>query len=418
MKTSRTNNFAGWHTQVRSDTASETVSTCLSNSASNSDCGMGVSSTKRAQAPRGRRGFTLVELLVAVAVLLVLAALTLTTLSVVSEEDVAEGARSAQSYTEGARDRAIYRKRPVGIRLLLDPNGTQNTVGNPVVATSLQYIASPSETLKGVLVVQGPSQTNPSPTPADVGQVLISASPPSQQFEQVWQQIRNNRGLISHGYQMPISIVVNASTGASERYMVAWDPNQPNTPNPGRWVLTRPFTGPLGTPVPYELELLPAVLANQEVRELPRDAVINLPDSKLPAFWYNGTTQQFTTYMDVMFSPRGTSLGASSGAGMIHLHICSPEDRERVNVPPGTYYIGKIAPQVIGNPNNSNPERLISINPVTGNITVSNIPQFIDKVDGAGNPGPDNIPDYNQDGNPATPPYDPYILAEFGYTAQ
>jgi len=357
-----------------------------------------------------RRGFTLVELLVAVAVLLVLAALTLTALSMTAEEDVAEGARSAQSFTEGARDRAIWRKRPVGIRLLLEPNGTQNSVGNSVVATSLQYIASPSETLKGVLVVDDGTNVPLGPQTADAGQVLVSATAPAQQFEQVWEQIRTNRGLISHSFQMPITIVVNQSTGATERYMVAWAPNLPNTPNPGRWMLTRPFTGQLLTPLPYELELLPAVMANQEVRELPRDALINLTDSKLPAFWYNATSQQFTTFMDVMFSPRGTGMGASSGAGMIHLHVCSPEDRERVPVPPGTYFIGKQAPHVIGNPNNGNPERLVSINPVTGNITVSHVPKFADADQ-------NNIPDLNEDGNPATN-YDPYQPAEYGFTAQ
>jgi len=114
--------------------------------------------------------------------------------------------------------------------------------------------------------------------------------------------------------------------------------------------------------------------------------------------------------MDVMFSPRGTGMGASSGAGMIHLHICSPEDRERVPVPVGTYFIGKQAPHVIGNPNNADPERLVSINPVTGNITVSHVPKFADADQ-------NNIPDLNEDGNPATN-YDPYQPAEYGFTAQ
>src|SRR5262245_58618324 len=59
--------------------------------------------------PHRRDGFTLVELLVVVGILLIVAAMTLSVVSVAMNGDRTRGAaRQVQSYLEGARGRAIY----------------------------------------------------------------------------------------------------------------------------------------------------------------------------------------------------------------------------------------------------------------------------------------------------------------------
>ena len=76
-----------------------------------------------------RRGFTLVELLVAISIFLVVSAMTVALVNNSRESDRLSGAaRQVQSYVGGARDRAIYTVRTEegprnrGVRFLLDPN--------------------------------------------------------------------------------------------------------------------------------------------------------------------------------------------------------------------------------------------------------------------------------------------------------
>ena len=79
-------------------------------------------------------GFTLVELLVVIGILIILTVMTLSLVNVTQNEDrVRAGAAQVQSYLEGARDRAIHAGEPRGVRFLPDTN-------NPNVATSLIYI--------------------------------------------------------------------------------------------------------------------------------------------------------------------------------------------------------------------------------------------------------------------------------------
>ena len=79
-------------------------------------------------------GFTLVELLVVIAVLLILVVMTVTAIDFTfTSERVRSGARQVQSALEGARDRAIFAREPRGLRLFVDPN-------DPRIVTSMVYV--------------------------------------------------------------------------------------------------------------------------------------------------------------------------------------------------------------------------------------------------------------------------------------
>ena len=78
------------------------------------------------------QGFTLVEILVVIVIILIVSALTLpTVLSALSHRQVSESARILQAALAGARDAAIRNNAPSGIRLLPDPvfNGVNASTG-------------------------------------------------------------------------------------------------------------------------------------------------------------------------------------------------------------------------------------------------------------------------------------------------
>lgn len=90
-----------------------------------------------------RDGFTLVELLVVVALMLILITITVVSIDYgFTSERIRSGARQLQSALEGARDRAIFAKEPRGLRLLVDST-------EPRMVSSLIYIGASKNWSKG-----------------------------------------------------------------------------------------------------------------------------------------------------------------------------------------------------------------------------------------------------------------------------
>src|SRR5271165_1422620 len=92
-----------------------------------------------------RPGFTLVELLVVILIILLVSAVTLpTVISAISHRQVSEAARVLQGALVGARDSAIHNNAISGIRLLPDPtiNGIDPVTGalNPNLPLAMNRI--------------------------------------------------------------------------------------------------------------------------------------------------------------------------------------------------------------------------------------------------------------------------------------
>lgn len=260
-----------------------------------------------------RKGFTLIELLMVIGILIILTVITIGLVNVTQDEDrVREGAAQVQSLLEGARDRAIHAKEPRGVRFLRD---TQNTD----VVTSMLYIGPPEN--------------------YSVGRVRIGADRRTITIDDGdWNNLRL-RGLI------PTQGAVIRIGDQNTFYTMAWD-----TTN--GFQLTKDYTGMPGTPEKYSLQLNPNVLPNQEPRQLPRDVVIDLPNSQIPQSWTSGD-------LDVLFSPHGTVTGLVSSAGVIHLVVAEGVDvlQDRK---PGAF-------DKEGN------ERVVSLRTQTGGISVHHV---------------------------------------------
>ena len=85
-----------------------------------------------------RAGFTLVELLVVVGVMLLLIVMTVSAVNFADDsQSVSAGARLVQAFFEGARDRAIQSREPRGIRLIVERDEV-----NGRTSMSMMYVKS------------------------------------------------------------------------------------------------------------------------------------------------------------------------------------------------------------------------------------------------------------------------------------
>lgn len=304
-----------------------------------------------------RRGFTLVELLVVVSVMLILAVMTAAAINItVSGDKVRAGARQVQSYLAGARDRAIYSKAPRGVRFLLDPTNNRTV-------SSMVFIAPTDPWNQGVIQIER--------LDADGNGAPDSSSPlVVRGFDNNSSDYRSNsptdwfnlftQGLITTGSRIKIpnddtgqwyTITTELITSADPKLHLTTAYQGPGQANQNTSAMEA--FAPGSGPTTYLLELPPSVMPNQEVVLMPKGSVIHLDRSsnnfeqfdaatpasgrgnKLPSAWLFPTTTadpsgfDYTSRMDVMFSPRGVVVGTAAQRGIIHFYIADQKDADR-----------------------------------------------------------------------------------------
>lgn len=316
----------------------------------------------------GRTGFTLVELLVVISILAILLVMTVTSINLALSSDRTRGAsRQVQSYLAGARDRAIYAKEPRGVRFLLAPNPNNDPhPPYPAVVTGMVYIAPSPDWNQGVMRIERIDTTgNSIPDTA----LHVRGKGTDWRFLYERGQLLNGARIKIPGdgsgswytIDLPNSPISKSSgtynSDNDEVLRLTTAFRDAGTSNPTEVVAFAPGSGPST----YLLELPPVVLSGEEPTLLPDNTGIDLDRSYLPPNWratgvstgpdgqpgkagvnddgnggnddngellWPGTDdyRQYSSQLDLMFSPRGSLSGSAAGGGKIHFLIDTLEN--------------------------------------------------------------------------------------------
>ena len=278
-----------------------------------------VESNRFAGVNRNRGGFTLIELMVVITIMLILFAMTVYGINFTRDADKVRGAAAqVQSFMSGARDRAIYAKESRGVRFFVDP-------GNPRSVSAMAYIQPGQKWSYGTVDLER-LDINPQNNVPDGADVIVVRG------ERLgWWQLKR-RGLLTDGsrirmprdtgnwYEVDTSLINITALPTSSDFLLL---RIPYSDAGGDSNAVSAHSG-----MTYELEL-PSQLLPQEPSLLPEGAVIDLDGSKIPAAWRPDSRDaagQFSPYMDIFFSPRGNIVGSAAGSGLIHFYICDAED--------------------------------------------------------------------------------------------
>lgn len=276
-----------------------------------------------------RPGFTLLELLVVITIVALLLGMTVAAVNFTRDsERVVSAALQVQSFLSGARDRAIHAKEARGVRFFVDSTNSR-------AVTAMAYIDPAEYWSQGTIRLQRPDADNNNV--ADNPAITVVAGADTQ-----WWQLKR-RGLLFDGLRIRIP-----KGDAGTWYEIQTDMIDLTVAPPATQFLKlkTPYADPGDTPAnrvvafetvgpeDYELELAPRILPMDPVK-LPADTIIDLDGSRLPSAWRpttslttpNGSGNlQYSQFMDVVFSARGTVIGTSASGGIIQFYICDSQD--------------------------------------------------------------------------------------------
>jgi len=293
---------------------------------------------------RLRGGYTLIEILIVVGILVVLLTMTLMTVRFTRDGDrVTAAAAQIQSFLAGARDRAIYARAPRGVRLFLDTN-------NPRTVSSMVYI-DPSESWSdGVVQLRRwdpelDGRTNTGGGNVDINQDGVADDPRSVWMVvgdgTAWWELKR-RGLLFDGMRIRIPQGPGGSWYPVNTRLIDVTQAPPTTQilvlgipyrDPGNTPVERSQAFESGGPENYEIQLAPRILPG-EPASLPEGTVIDLDGSRIPDAWRPSSTLTgggtgnalYSQYIDLVYSPRGSLMGDAASGGVLHLYVCDRED--------------------------------------------------------------------------------------------
>lgn len=296
----------------------------------------------QAASPSRRPAFTLVELLVAMAIFVVLATIAISAYRGVSDVDrLRNGTQQLQSMINGARSRAIKEKLPRGLRLLPSPT-------DPTCIDRMVYIGSlPNITASasaGVLQIidDTPRVEMDDPPYSTIirGRLLsIPSAASSQLFSELFPHV-NNGGTTTGAFttaaiqRYGLRIRLGADGDWYRIESVDFDPGPPEI----RIRLAEPyrFASTTGTTTirACEIELGPVVLPGAEAVSLPRNIVIplqqNPPAGSGPHPHFAQVIQPVVganQQIDILFGTNGSLYGTQT-AGVLRFLLVDRQDHE------------------------------------------------------------------------------------------
>lgn len=308
--------------------------------------------------------FTLVELLVAMAIFVTLAAIAISAWRGNDQDRVSNAAAIFKNSLEGAKSRAVKSGESRGVRLTLDPNNNR-------IVTSLIYVDG-GRYESGNLFAEydnrgtGSYSSNPSTDPegydaASSGRWRVACADTDTNL---WNAYLD-RGLIGTGTLIEIPLGQSSwfrFTGATQIIGgIKWwvlqqgditgqttsttttmdypeagrDRITYGSANPGEGLSSNQSiyglpTSTASAAIPYRMQLLPAMLAGAEPISLPPNTCIDLDGSKVPTTWRPTVAKPKygppSGYMDILFSPRGAIDRPLTTEGILHFRLTTIGD--------------------------------------------------------------------------------------------
>ena len=351
-----------------------------------------------------RLGFTLVELLVVVTVMLILIAMTVTAIDFsFTSERIRSGARQLASALEGARDRAIFAREPRGLRLLVDPDEPRMVSGMIYIGgaknwsegrirlermdfeedangngrldsgedTNLNFVLDGNKVADSpdVLIVRGDAACGWSALMDRGFMPTYELDLNNNNILEASEDLNNNglRDFDAPRIKIPADdngtwyTVLTHRLSASSQVLQLITPYRDPGTSPSNEVVA--FQG--GGPSTYILELPPRILPDAQPILLPEGVVIDLDASQVPADWRPAAppggmaldlqySRPYSSHMDILFSPRGVVTGPLAATGLIHLYVAERKDvvfavDQGVMVPPLTGTLTRRPPRFAGN---------------------------------------------------------------------
>jgi prepilin-type N-terminal cleavage/methylation domain-containing protein len=276
-----------------------------------------------------RSGFTLVELLVVITILLILSSVAWAVFKTSNADKMRSAARVAQSAFLGAKDRALHAKELRGVRLTRD-------LTDPTLVNGFVYLQPLPRQTTGNLPGQS-KQNNvdifrPKPNVKDV--MVIEIKPPqgtawfSQDSSGIWPS-------------STFKVRIPAGTGSWYQLIRQsptapyWGLIDPSTNNLNLFLQT-PYNAPKSNGVPVldfgdpdasiDIELGNDVLPFHQPISLSSGIVIDLKYCSTNVQTLAGIGKGSLPNVDIMFSPRGAVSGPVAGMGPLHFLIRDLKD--------------------------------------------------------------------------------------------
>jgi prepilin-type N-terminal cleavage/methylation domain-containing protein len=276
-----------------------------------------------------RRGFTLVELLVVMAIIALLAAIVIAMLpSLASQSAEAQGAANLQGWLNIARQKAVRNQQPFGLRLWIT-NSTDNTQMNYLWVTECSYIEQPDD------FTGGPNAN----AQAGTGSITVPNGPPYN-IVTFSNDVDLTGGLgVADPTLWPIQpgdYFEVLGSGLMHQITNINPPANQITLNTGTLQIVSPTSN-------WRILRAPRVIGEERLA-LPSDVVIDLTTNNVnPGSCPLTVQSQAGTaggWVDILFSPSGSVLKPSTAQSFVPLWVRLPDTSSAPGASPSNAFAG------------------------------------------------------------------------------